>query len=317
MPKPMIDGYAHIGRPRFQSVENCLETMDREGIAKLVACPFETCPDIAEVHRAREMAPDRFRAFGLALGDDQALVERGMQAQFDAGFDGFRLSTGLIDQSPFVLDVIARNNGVPMVVGGGALASVAKRLVDFLDANPHCMILSPHLAGPTDPAILKTDGAVRALFGHPNFTVVASRQTMTEPTRVRAWMEALIEHVGWTRLMWGSEAPVLYWRDETVAQAAAWYQDIGAGQSQLDDFYQHNADRLIFGRPDRGVAPLRLPYGQTDFEPASTAPMWPHGFPADTRLPARLLDGWFAAGGHEAMPFSTYISNLLMQVTER
>src|SRR3712207_819620 len=112
----IFDGYAHIGLPRFQSAEGAVAAMDASGIKAALVCPFETCPDLVEVHRAYTLQPSRFRIFGLALGRDRTEIEAGLHAQFDAGFEGMRLNLERIAEAPYVLDVIAERKGIPLVV---------------------------------------------------------------------------------------------------------------------------------------------------------------------------------------------------------
>ena len=64
-----IDAYAHIGLPRFASVEQFLAVMDRHGVQKAFVAAADTCPDIDEVSRAIVEYPERFRAVGVPLGD--------------------------------------------------------------------------------------------------------------------------------------------------------------------------------------------------------------------------------------------------------
>src|SRR3569623_937635 len=254
----MIDGYAHIGLPRFQSVETCLASMDANGISAAIVCPFETGPDIAEVHRALTVAPERFRGFGLALGDSRELVEAGMRAQLDAGCDGFRVTLDRIIAAPFVLDVIGERGGIVMPVGGNGLAGGARRLLDFLERYPDAMVLAPHMAGVATPSLFDRDVLVRALFSHPHFNVVLTRQTRLPETVVDDWIEALIDVVGWDRLMWGSEQPVLFWRDDAIGTAAASFEKHLPSDSARDAFFQEPAQRVILDRPRRPVAELSL-----------------------------------------------------------
>jgi hypothetical protein len=185
----------------------------------------------------------------------------------------------------------------------------------FLEAHPDSIIVSPHMAAPTSPDIFRTEPAVKALFSHPHFHVVMSRQTLFDAPTMTAWGHALIEHVGWDRLMWGSEAPVLYWRDETLDAAAAWIEQFKPTAEQLADFRWRNAERVIFARPKRELSPLALPYEPFDYQIDRPAPMWPLGFNADTRLPARLVAAWMAEGGPAVQSLSAFASRLLMEAT--
>lgn len=312
----LIDAYQHIGTPRFQSVETALDILDANGIAKALVCPYESCPDLAEVHRAYALAPDRFRIFGLALGRDAKEVEDGLAAQFSAGFEGMRLTAERVAQLPGILDVIGRNKGIAMVGGENALSAIAGRLVAFLDRHNDSLVVSPHFAGPTDPDIFEHNDSVRALFRHPRFYVVMSRQGMFPASRIVPWVAALLQEVGYERVMWGSEAPVLHWRDESIAASVSWFDQFDLTAAQRAQLFAQNAERSIFQRPARARAPLRLPYDPRLLGTESPAPLFPFGFNADTRIPSRLLAAWHRSGGADREPLSDFVSGLLLGALE-
>ncbi|MBL4811701.1 MAG: amidohydrolase family protein [Rhodobacteraceae bacterium] len=313
---PLVDGYAHIGQPRFQTVETALSVMGRFGISSALICPFETCPDLNEVHRGIIEHPDKFVAYGLPLGSSEAEVVTGLHAQIDAGFSGARISTDRILEVPAALETLGQRGAVPLVVGRDALANVAGKLVDFLDAYPESIVVSPHMAGPMRADVLTANSAVRALYSHPSFHVVLSRQTLFDPAIARDWVYGLIETVGPQRLMWGSEVPVLFWRDETPAEAAAWFAQFDLSQADALAFYAGNAQRTLLARPRALPAPLALPYEPFDFEVKAPAPMFPLGFAADNRIPEPLFAKWIAAGGPDASTLADFTSRLLRAALE-
>ncbi len=280
----MIDGYQHIGRPRFASVEAAIAIAEGNGISKAIVCPYETCPDLHEVHRALTVAPERYRAFGLALGASGAEVDQGVNAQIDAGFDGVRIDIDRILELPSVLDLLGRRACVAMVVGYGGMEKVADQLTQFLETYQSSAIISPHFAGPTDPEIFTRNNKVRELYSHPRFSVVMSRQTLLDQNIIEKWANALIEIVGWDRLIWGSESPVLHWRDETMSEASSWIDRFAPTDAQRSAFLQGNAERLIFSRPRQPIGKLCLPYDPFSFENRCNAPLFPFGFSADTNL---------------------------------
>ena len=192
----MIDAYAHVGMPRFQTVEDCRATMQRLGIAKTLVCAFDCCTDLAEVHRAISRYPGEFRGLGLALGANRAEVERGITMQIEAGFIGLRLNVADVRDRPWLLDILGRLEAFPLVVGENALAEAAPALLKYLDANPSGLAVGGHFAGPTDPAALSRPGAVRDLFSHPRFVVVMSRQGIFAPTKIEEWAQALLGILG-------------------------------------------------------------------------------------------------------------------------
>ena len=316
MVETLIDGYFHIGLPRFQTAEAALAAMDAAGISKGIVCPFETCPDLREVHRAYCLAPERFRVFGLALGAEHGEIEAGLHAQFDAGFEGMRLSLERLAEAPYILDVIGERGGILLAVGSDALASQAAQLHAFLEKYPDSVVISPHFAGPTDPAVFEANPDVRALYTHPRFHVVLSRQTLQQPQVMEAWTRALITHVTWDRMMWGSEAPVLYWRDETLKGVARWIERFSPAPAQLAGFAGGNAGRVVFDRPIRPPRALALPYEPFDYELKRSAPMFPNGLDADTRLPGPLVAAWKRAGGDTVEPLSAFVSRILLKAVK-
>jgi hypothetical protein len=175
------------------------------------------------------------------------------------------------------------------------------------------MVVSPHFAGPCDLSVFDENRAVAELFDHPNFYVVFSRQALFGSATLVPWARHLIDRLGWKRLFWGSELPVPFWRDEKVANLVSWVTQFSPTREQLGDFYVGNAERAIFDRPRRPMAELRLPFDPRELEISNPAPMWPFGFPADTRLPAALVHAWMGEGGEEKLPLSEFMSNLMLE----
>jgi predicted TIM-barrel fold metal-dependent hydrolase len=307
----MIDAYAHIGMPRFQTIDNCRATMRRLGITRTLACAFDCCPDVAMVHRAVMDHPGEFRGLGLALGADRDETERGIAAQIEAGLVGVRLNVADVRDRPWLLDLLRRLGAFPLVVGEAGLADAAPGLLRYLDSASDSLAVGGHFAGPSDPAMLERPGPVRDLFRHPRFVVVMSRQGIFPPALVEAWARALLGILGWERAVWGTEAPVLYWRDEPVEPTPRWIDRFSPDPAQREAFFTGNAERFIFSRPAAPATPLRLPFDPFAHEVKRSVPMWPFGLPMDNGLPGRLIDGWMAWGGEERGPLSTYLGDVL------
>jgi predicted TIM-barrel fold metal-dependent hydrolase len=311
----LIDCYAHVGAPRFLFLEDYKSAMRAMGVSKAMICPFENCADLVQVHSALD-GSGALRAYGLPMGRDRTETERGLLAQLEAGFEGFRIAEGRIEEMPEILDVIGRGGGIPMVVGSRGLASQARRLRAFLDRWPESVIVSPHFAGPTALSIFEQEPDVAALFDHPNFYVVYSRQTLFDQTLIGDWAAHVAERTQWRRVVWGSELPVPFWRDETMSNLVTWAEKLTADPNRLADLRYDNAERAFFSRPVRPVAPLRLPFDPRELEIRNDAPMWPFGFQADTRLPALLVREWRRAGGEDREPLSKFASRLMLDALE-
>lgn len=307
----MIDAYAHVGLPRFWSVEAYRSVMDEVGIERGLVCAFDCCTDLAEVHRAISLPGDRFRGLGLPLGRDRDEMERGIRAQLAAGFIGLRLSGADIAERPWILDLLGETDALPLICGGDALASGARNLVESLERHPGMVAIGGHFAGPTNVAVLDA-GAVRDLFDHPRFNVVFSRHGHFDAALIEAWAAALLDRLGWERILWGSEAPVLIWRDAPVADTPKWIERFSPTPAQREAFFTGNAERLIFSRQPE-IRPLDLPFDPRALEIERDAPMWPFGLPVDTRLCGRLVEGWIAWGGERRGPLRLYLAQILEQ----
>src|ERR1700739_1399922 len=118
----MIDAYAHIGMPRFQTADGYRSLMHDLGIRKALVCPFDACPDLFRVHAALSDGTGDFRGLGLGLGRDRAKKESGGEAQLEAVFCVLRLSVDEIRGDPWVLGWLGERGALPFVVGENALS---------------------------------------------------------------------------------------------------------------------------------------------------------------------------------------------------
>jgi hypothetical protein len=307
----LVDAYVHVGVPRFQTVQDAITVMESAGIEKALVCPFTTCPDLRTVHSAIAGWPDRFVAAGVPVGGDRDEVTAGMRAQFVAGFAGMRLAGEDVRDRPWLLDVIGEHHGFAIVCGSGGLEENAAPLLAYLDRYPDGLVVGGHFAGPREPEVLDRDEDVRALFTHERFLVVFSRQGLFPEPVIMPWAARLVELVGWDRLVWGSEAPVLHWREESIASAITWVDRFGPTAGQREAFFARTAQECILDRPTASCAPLDLPFDPFDHVVTVPAQMWPHGLGLGPGLPARMVKGWLAWGGPQRGPLRGYLEDVL------
>lgn len=291
----VIDAYAHVGLPRFQSVADYRGVMSRSGIDAAVLCSFDSSPDLAGIHAAFSQRPEVFRGLGVPLGNDRMEIEAAARALLAAGFSGLRLSDADVIERPWLLDILAEERRIAIVCGQASSPECAAILVGSLERNPNAIIIGGHFAGPTDPKTLQ-DGPVAHLFAHPRFSVVFSRQGGFQPATIRAWAEAVVARTGWKRVMWGSEAPVLFWRNETIADAVGWIDQLAPSPEERADFYVENTRRLYFSQPVE-LAPLRMPFEPWERARSFPATVWANGLPIEQSVAGRLVHAWLASGG--------------------
>lgn len=307
----IIDAYSHVGLPRFQSIDDYLLTMADSRIDRAVLSAFGSCPDLPALHRALSARPEVFRLIGIPIGADRQQTEATARAQFVAGFSALRLADEDVLEKPWLLDVISEADAVAFVCGGSVSTDRGARILLRHLGDADVQVVGGHFAGPRDPSVLAS-GAVAELFAHPRFSVVCSRHGAFAAELVEPWAVALVEAVGWGRLMWGAETPVLYWRDETLSSALAWVDRLAPSASERAAFLGDNAERVFFNRPAR-PGQLALGLDPWEFAPAFPAQLWLNSLHVDQRLAGRLVHGWIAAGGARVGPLGSYVAGILDQ----
>lgn len=306
----MFDAYAHVGLPRFLGAERYLGLMADLGVERALVCAFDACPDVREVHRAVALGEGRIVGLGLPLGRDGDDLSANMLAQLDLGLVGARFSeSDLLDRSA-ALRAVAERDGLVLVVGNDGLAAVAETLLDHLEANPTARVVAAHFAGPMDPTGI-SEGTAR-LLDHPRFAVVFSRQGFFPAERLQAWSAMLVERLGWDRIMWGSEAPVLFWRDEPLSETPAWIDRFSPDDAQRERFFRTNAYRFIFRRAV-DPKPFDLEFDPFDFDAGRKSPFFPFGLDIGSATGGRLVEGWLAWGGEARGPLSAYLDEVLQR----
>ena len=232
----VVDAYAHVGLPRFVSVDQYRKLMAKEGIARATLCSFDSSPDLQAIHDAFSAEPGRFRGIGVRLGRDRSEVEAACRAQLEAGFSGLRLMDADVVDRPWLLDMLGAASGLAIVCGQVGRPACARACLAALDRNENLSIIGGHFAGIDQPSALG-DSDVVALIPAPAFSrYLFRRQGAVPDTTVVAWAQELLHHTGWTRVMWGSEVPILFWRNETLQQAVSWVERLDPSPEERGAF---------------------------------------------------------------------------------
>ncbi|GAB3925267.1 hypothetical protein GCM10011575_05280 [Microlunatus endophyticus] len=303
----IVDAYAHIGLPRFQSLADYELRMRSAGIAAAALCSFDSSPDLAAIHDGLARPDGRFCGIGVPLGSGRDELEASVIIQLTAGFSGIRLSGADIAERSWLLGLIAGHGRVPLVCANSGEPATATVLNDHLDHHPDSRLVLGHFGGLPAPAVLRS-GPVGELFARPQVSVIFSRQGGYPADRILPAAERLIESCGWRRVLWGSESPVLTWRNETLASALAWVDVLGPTAEQRRDFLGGNARRLFFdSRPD--VQPLDLPFDPMERAQVIPATIFANGLGLDQRTAGALVHAWLTDG--ELGTFADYTGALI------
>lgn len=266
----LIDAYAHIGYPHYGKAEELLAIWRQRKIAGgCIALP-PNLPDLVDLQNARSAAGDRVRLFGIPYGDDPADRRRNAEDQVRLGIAGMRLMPFEIIPNPAVLDLLGEHGLCLMAINVYGSAEVTRTMLDWLEQHPCGTIAAPHFlhAGSLETGAADA-GAFRELLQHPRMHAIFSRHggASGKPfphEDLRPWVDEIAPLLTWDRILWGSEFPVLYHRDEQIDEAMGWIESLGVTLSPEEKagYLGGNVQRLLFDHP--------APPGQ-DLEPM---PSW-------------------------------------------
>lgn len=257
----IIDAYAHVGYPRYGRPDELLATWEQWGISRgCIALP-PGMPDFSALDRARASWGDRVRLFGIPYGPDAPSRTELAVAQIEFGIAGMRFMPDEVLANPDVLALLGEAGLCLMAINVYASTEVTRAAIDWLERYPNGSIAAPHFlrVGPIDgdactPPVADA-GAFRELLRHPRMHAIFSRHggASSQPHPhgdLRPWVEDILPLLGWGRVLWGSEIPVIYHRDEQVDEALSWVTALGLRPSddELAAYRGGNAERLFFSR---------------------------------------------------------------------
>jgi hypothetical protein len=122
------------------------------------------------------------------------------------------------------------------------------------------------------------------LLQHPRYHAIFSRQGGTGtieayPHRdLLPWVEQIAELVTWQRILWGSEFPIIYQRNEQPEDVRDWLLNMGVPLTPQDqaDFYANNTRRLLFATPPPPIEDITIPdWVRQQIDKASTVYLFP------------------------------------------
>ena len=255
----VIDAYAHIGYPRFGTPEELCAIWRQWRITKgCIALP-PGMPDFDGLARARGALGERVRLFGIPFGADARSRVELAELQIRFGISGMRLAPSEMLSNPDLLSILGEAGRCLMAIGIHDHAALTRTMIDWLQRYPAGTIAAPHFLrpGPIDgnecSRAVADPGAFRELLRHPRMHAIFSRHggvsVLAYPhDDLRPWIDDVLPLLGWDRVMWGSEIPVVYHRDEQVDSAQGWLASLGIPMDPRDEagYLGGNADRLFF-----------------------------------------------------------------------
>jgi len=270
----------------------------RSGIERAVFVLGPGVPDYATLFRALRDYGQRVRGIGIPFGETFAQVRETVALQLRAGVLGLRVTPQALLTYPEIRSMLGARGGWMYAIGPVASPEVIEALLAWLQRYPECRVAAPHFLAPR--SLLTGDGRdalTGELVGHPRFYPIFSRhggmgsQQPYPHADLRDWVEQVVYLAGWDHILWGSEYPVLYWRDESVASCQAWLSELlgGSAGPYAVAFLGGNAERVLFGATAPDADPVTIPdWVDAQFDRDRTVPLFPGGLNVPMSLYARL-----------------------------
>jgi len=320
---PLIDSYLHVGGPRFGSAAQGVREMELAGIERANMVLPPSMPDFVALEEAREQLGERVRLIGVPAGEHECERLELIEWQISFGILGLRLMP--FEREPNLDGIEALGQAGRWLFFINPWQTDTQRfLLEWLERHPQGRIAVPHcLASGAPESIVQDAELFKTFLSHERVCVILSRQggASNKPyphADLRPWVEAVIEHAGWGSVLWGSECPVLYWRDETIPQARDWLEThLGSlAEEHKQAFFYDNAKRLFYDVPPPPAE-----------ETAANAPAWTRKWVAsggasspvvrNLKLPAETqqaaMSRYLAIDPAERPAFSAYIASLIQE----
>jgi amidohydrolase family protein len=305
----LIDAYAHVGPPRFPHIDDYRIAMAEAGIGRALLCSFDSSPDLFHLHAVLSRWPTQFRVIGVPLGNDRAEMTAAAQAQLTAGFSGLRLTEADVMERPWLLECLGQAGAITLVSGKLSAPALSSALLGYLERFSDAVVVGCHFAGGGEPMSLQS-GTAAALFSHPRFYANFSRHGAFDSAKLEIWTRALVEHMGWERVLWGSEAPILFWRNETMISALRWIDRLAPTDPERHALFCGNAERLYFSENVK-LSALQLPFDPQQRANIRPAGMWPAGLSLDQNLAGRLVHAWLQVAPARRGTLQEYLETVL------
>ncbi|MEK3914751.1 amidohydrolase family protein [Paenibacillus sp. FSL H7-0331] len=326
MQSKITDAYAHFGQPRFGSLDQLISYMDNHQIEQAVAVLGPRVPDFSIISEAAIRYPDRIRAVGIPFGETKDERIEAVKLQLDIGAMGIRLETREAVEYPEILELIGKSGRWAYGIGACLNQRMAELYLTWLSQYPKAKLAAPHFMypdfSPEDPD--KSGGSIQKLMQHERFYGIFVRNagmaaSVHPHTAYKAWMEYVYEQCGPNHLMWGSEYPVLYWRNENANAAMDMFRGfLNCNEEEWKRIVSTNAIEQFFTgaapistkgfimesleNQDSSVQKLVIPeWVEQQFERNRTIPYFPKGIDLPVEVCVAILEGYlhspeFASG---------------------
>lgn len=276
----VVDAYCHVGLPRFGSLEQARAVAKVFSVERSVLVLGPMVPDYETLFRAIADYPDTLRGIGIPFGESEAQQRQITEVQLRAGVAGLRLSGAEMLSCPAVPELVGACGRWIYAVSIIDNPAAVEFLLNWLQRYPACRVAAPHFLCVHRGEIASP---LAELIGHPRFYPIFSRhggvgsQQLYPHADLAPWVESVLTLCGWPRALFGSEYPVIFWRDETYASCLDWMREIQpqASEAELAGFSGDTANQLLFEetQPTREEVVIP-PWVIEQFDHKRTVPLW-------------------------------------------
>jgi predicted TIM-barrel fold metal-dependent hydrolase len=264
----VIDAYSHVGSPRYGSLEDALDNMRRFGIRKSVLVLAKTVPDFEALFNGIRMFPDTLRGIGIPYGESPSERESLFELQLQGGIMGLRMEPEEVANNPRLIEQLGAASRWIFAINPFGSAKVTEIYLNWLARHPNGRIAAPHLLiAEAHLSELHKNPFVEQLLAHPRFYVIFSRHGGTGSLKMYPhrdfipWISYVLTHAGTERIMWGSEFPVIYSRNELMQQCRNWLEqlEMDLTPQQIKAIMHDNAERVFFSEPGPSSSDVQIP----------------------------------------------------------
>lgn len=283
MNQPYADAYCHVGVPRFGRAADAWQVLTQNQIQKAVLVLGPQVPHYTELFAAMATYGSDVRGVGIPFGETAAQMQEIADLQLQAGVLGLRLQPEEVLTVPRLLDQLGEAGRWAYAIGLPNRPSLARLYLNFLQKYPRAQVAAPHFLDPRCLDPKGDDGPIWELLAHPRFYPIFSRHGGVGSRRsyphddLRDWVMQVAERAGWERVLWGSEYPVFYWRDERMPDCRSWLASLldSVDETTLAAFLGGNTERVIFAAEPPPREAVTIPtWVETQFNRRRTVPLF-------------------------------------------
>lgn len=213
-PFEVVDSYSHCGLHKYQPVEVVRQTMGSAGVSRAVLVQHLGEFDNSYIGGIARAEPARFAAVCLVDYTSPDALRELERLAATGDFRGIRVTDEMLRKAPELVSAAVRLDfNVVLSALGGAHTCVTE-LRALLDAEPDCRLTITHLGRPIvgEAPDFATHRPVFALAEYPGVYFQLSGMKMWMPLPhepLYPLIEMAVEAFGASRLLWGSNYPVV------------------------------------------------------------------------------------------------------------